>query len=353
MRPEGVAITLVEGAVQAVDGNEGQAVGVDEGGHFGDVMLCREELFAFRRVDAVIAGMRGGRRGDAHVHFAGAGGADHFDDLAAGGAADNRIVDQDDALAFQDGAVGGMLHLHAEISNVVGRFDEGAADIVVADDAEVERQAAFERVAHGGGDAGVGDGDDDVGVDRAFAGEFGADFLAGAVDRRAFHDGVGAGEIDVFEDAETGASGAEGFDALNAAVGDDDDFAGLHVAHKGGADDVERAGFAGQHPGGFAVCDGQVAENEGADAERVARADQGLVAEGDEGVGAGDLAQGADQAFDHRGAAADGDEVDEHLAVGGGLEDAAAADEVALEGGGVGEVAVVGDREAAEDEFGE
>ena len=31
--------------------------------------------------------------------------------------------------------------LHAEMADVVGRLDEGAADIVVADDAELERDA--------------------------------------------------------------------------------------------------------------------------------------------------------------------------------------------------------------------
>ena len=58
-----------------------------------------------------------------------------------------RIVDQDHALALDQGAVGVVLQAHAEMADVVGRLDEGAADIVVADDAELERQARLVGIA--------------------------------------------------------------------------------------------------------------------------------------------------------------------------------------------------------------
>jgi hypothetical protein len=45
------------------------------------------------------------------------------------------------------GAVGVVLQPHAEMADVVGRLDEGAADIVVTDDAELERQARLGSVA--------------------------------------------------------------------------------------------------------------------------------------------------------------------------------------------------------------
>ena len=56
------------------------------------------------------------------------------------------------------------------MADMVRRLDEGAADIVVADDAKLERHAAFCRVAHCGGNAGIGDRDDDIGRDAGFAG---------------------------------------------------------------------------------------------------------------------------------------------------------------------------------------
>ena len=58
------------------------------------------------------------------------------------------------------------------MADVVGRLDEGAADIVVADDPKLERDAAFRRVAHRGGHAGIRHRHDDVGVDVALARQF-------------------------------------------------------------------------------------------------------------------------------------------------------------------------------------
>ena len=70
-----------------------------------------------------------------------AGIAHHLDDLQAGGAADDRIVDQHDALALDQRAVGIVLQLDAEVADLLARLDEGAPDIVRADDAELERDA--------------------------------------------------------------------------------------------------------------------------------------------------------------------------------------------------------------------
>ena len=75
------------------------------------------------------------------MHFARAGIAHHFDDLHRSGAAHDRIVDQYHALAVDMDAVGVVLQAHAEMADMVGGLDEGAADIVVADDAELEGDA--------------------------------------------------------------------------------------------------------------------------------------------------------------------------------------------------------------------
>src|SRR5258708_39849733 len=92
-------------------------------------------------------------RGEAEVHFTSAGIAHHAHDLLRGGAAHQRVVDQDDALAFDRGAVRRMLHAHAGFADRLRRLDEGAADIVVADDAELERYAGMLAVADRGGPA--------------------------------------------------------------------------------------------------------------------------------------------------------------------------------------------------------
>ena len=136
--------------------------------------------------------------------------------------------------------------------------------------------------------------------------------------------------------------------AFHAGLGDDDDLAVLDVAHEARADDVERAGLGRQH-----VVAVELAQDEGTDAERVAGSDQRLVGEGDEGVGALQLAQRLDEALDDARLAAAGDEVEDHLGVGGRLVDGAVADQLAAQRQAVGEVAVVGDGDAAGVELGE
>ena len=86
--------------------------------------------------------------------------------------------------------------------------------------------------------------------------------------------------------------------------------------------------------------------------ERVPRADQRAVVQRDQAVGALHLAQRVDQPVHHGGVEADGDEVDEHLAVRGALEQAAAVDQAPAQAVRVGQVAVVRHGEAAEGEVG-
>ena len=110
-------------------------------------------------------------------------------------------------LPFSTGPVGGVLQLHAEMADVVGRLDEGAPDIVVADDAELERNAALGGVAHRRGHAGIRHRHDHVGGDRRLSrASSRADALARVIDRRALHHRIRAGEVDVFEHAEPRAA---------------------------------------------------------------------------------------------------------------------------------------------------
>ena len=80
----------------------------------------------------------GGLR-NAHMHFLGAGLAHHLHDLHRGRAAHHAIVDQHDALAL-DLTHWRVLQLDAELSDALLGLDEGAADIVIADDAVFERK---------------------------------------------------------------------------------------------------------------------------------------------------------------------------------------------------------------------
>ena len=171
-------------------------------GHALDVQLRGQQLLALGRVDPVEAGMRGGRRRDAHVDRAGAGGAHHLHDLERGGAADDGIVHQHDPLARQHGPVGVVLQLDPQVADLLARLDEGPPDVVVADDPQLEGDPRLLGVADGGRHPGIGHRYDHVGVHVAFPRQLGADALAGLVDALALHHRIGPGEIDMLEDAE-------------------------------------------------------------------------------------------------------------------------------------------------------
>ena len=252
------------------------------------------------------------------------------------------IVDQHDALALDDRAVGVVLHPDAELADRLGRLDEGAPDIMVADDAEFERQAAGARIADRGGNAEIGNRHDDVGLGRGFARQFRAHRLAGVVDRSAVHDRVRPGEIDVLEDAGPHRLPRQREEALHPVAVDDHDLAVLDVADEFRADDVERAGLRAKDRAAV-----ELAEHERADAERIARADQLLVGQRDERVGALDLGQGLDEAVDDPAPARARREQQHDFGVGGRLADRAVANELAPQRQSVGQIAVMGDREAA------
>ena len=125
----------------------------------------------------------------------------HADDLTAGGSAHDGIVDQNDALAFEQTAHRIELELHAEIANGLRRLDERAAHVVIADQSLAIRQTGFGGVTERGGIAGIGHRHHDIGIGGSFAGQQTAHQLARILYRAAEHDGIGAREIDVLEDA--------------------------------------------------------------------------------------------------------------------------------------------------------
>ena len=129
---------------------------------------------------------------------------------------------------------------------------------------------------------------------------------------------------------------------------DDDDFAVLDVAHESRADDVERAGLGSQDRAAV-----EFAQHQRPDAEGIARADQLLVGERHERVGALDLGQRLDEPVDDFRPPRSRREQQDDLGVGRRLADGARADELAPQRQTVGQVAVVGDRQSARLELGE
>ena len=180
-------------------------------------------------------------------------------------------------------------------------------------------------------------------------GEDPAHLDAGLVDDPAADDGVGAGEVDVLEDAALGLGLGEPVRA-QAVLVDDDELTGLDLADDGRADRLQGGGLGGDDPAPL-----EAAEREGTHAPRVAGGIQRRLVHEDEGEGAAQLGQqleggllggavlvGGEQRRDERGVGG--------VAAGELAGDAGAAEVLVHEGlelDGVDEVAVVGEGQRA------
>ena len=97
----------------------------------------------------------------------------------------------------------------------------------------------------------------------------------------------------------------------------------------------------------------EAAQDERPHAQGIAHADDAAVEQAHQRPGALDLAERVGDAAEDALLAAPGDQVDDHLGVGGGVEKGAILNELPAQAERVGEVAVVGDGEPAEGEVGE
>src|SRR6202034_3912219 len=94
------------------------------------------------------------------------------------------------------------LHPQAVLAQLLARLDERALDVAVLDEAVVLAQPTGAGVATRRGVAGVGDRDDEVGIDGRLPSEDLAHPAPHDLQRGAVEAGVRAREVDVLEDAE-------------------------------------------------------------------------------------------------------------------------------------------------------
>ena len=271
-----------------------------------------------------------------------------------GGAADDGVVHDDNAFAADHFVNEVEFDADAEVADELAGLEEGAADVVVADEGVAVGDAAGFGVAHRGPVAGVGDRNNEVGGDGMFAGERAAEVGADLGDVAAHDVAVGPGKVHVLEDAESVRllRAGPGVDGVEAVLVDEDDFAGGDVADELGLDEVEGAGLTGEDVGNvvgaaFDAGNGEFAEDEWSETVRIAYADEFVFAHDDERVGALDAFH---HVFERMHAVTIiwvDKEVQDDLAVAGGLENGAARFEFIAETGGVGEVAVVADGDLA------
>ena len=177
------------------------------------------------------------------MNFLRPGIAHHANQLAAGGAADDGVVDQDDALALENGAYRIQLEFDAKISHALAGLDERPPHVVITDQAKLERDATLAGITHGRSDAGIWNRNNEIGIHRGFSSQLAAQFFAALVYGTAEDHAVRAGEVHMLEDA-AGLRQRGRIEARrNAFRADDDHLPRLHFADILRADKIESTGF--------------------------------------------------------------------------------------------------------------
>src|SRR4051794_9198546 len=139
----GVAVlagVAVDRLVDARHREVGERVGLELVGDLLDRAVVGDHLLAGRHVDAVVAGVAGRRGPGPPGPLAGAGLAQHADDLARGVSPHDRVVDDDEALAGNDLRQRVELHPQPVFAQLLARLDEGSRHVAVLDQAVVARQ---------------------------------------------------------------------------------------------------------------------------------------------------------------------------------------------------------------------
>ena len=269
-------------ALHGVDVLVDQRVGADELTDLLDAAAVRDQLFLGRHVDAVDVGVTHRRRRRGHVDPARAGLARHLHDLLAGGAAHDRVVDQQHVAALEFHADGVELLAHALLAHALPRHDESAADVAVLHEPFAVGLADAVRQLHRAGPAAFGDRDHDVDVarrhrrDQALRQRL-AQVQPRLVDRDAVEHRVGPRQVDVLEHAGVELRLQRALARVDAAFEvDEDRLAGRHVARQAVAGAFQRHRFAGHHGGAALglVRRRPLAETQRADAVGVAKSQQ-------------------------------------------------------------------------------
>ena len=166
-------------------------------------------------------------------------------------------------------AVGIVFKLYRKCADGLLRFNKCAPNIMVADDAQFKRHLRLVGIADGGWHAAIGHRNDDICRHRTFKGQLAAKRLAAIINAFSANNTVGAGEINIFENAGARRKFGERFDTLQPIFGNDDNLAIFNLAHKLRADNIQRAGLRRQN-----IMPVKLAQNKRSNAQRVARANE-------------------------------------------------------------------------------
>jgi hypothetical protein len=230
------------------------------------------------------------------VDLLGAGLPQHRNDGTRGGAADDRIVDHDQAPAG-DG-LAERVQLAPNPKSALARLgvDEGPAYVAVLHKPVAEGHPALAAVALGGRYPRVRDPYDHVSTRRGLLGQLLAHAYPGSVQLLAIQPAVRTRQVNELENAQLGLhlGGGPRPVALAPRVSYDEQLSWLHLAHEVGGRNVKSGRLRGEHPTVV-----EPAQAEGPEAVWVAHANQAVPVREHEREGSPELwqhpHQGADQ----------------------------------------------------------
>ncbi len=115
------------------------------------------------------------------MHLGSTGIPQQLDDAGRGGAAHDGVIHQHHALALDGAGDCVQLDAHAVLTLLLAALNEGAANVLILNEADAVGDAALLRVAQGGVQAGVRHADDHIGIHRVLLCQEAAGLLAGLV----------------------------------------------------------------------------------------------------------------------------------------------------------------------------
>ena len=275
------------------------------------------------------------------MNLAGPGAAEQLHDLPGGRSAHDRVVDDDHAFAFHDALHRRQFHPYAQVPQVLGGLDERSRDIHVLQQAHLQGNVAGLGIADGGAHPGFRNAHHQVRLRRVLSPEQGAGPLAESMHAASFDIAVRTGEIDVFHRTHPVLGPLGMLKTRYSVLVDADQFAGFDVPEDGRADEMQRAGLAGDDITVSDLPDGQGPEavSVAAGIERVGRQD-------DRGEGSVQLVHGGQDVLRPSFAGCSHQER-EQLAVRSGDEEMSLRLNPPAEDVGIDDVSVMGEGEGA------
>ena len=142
---------IADHVLEFLDRHVAQGVGSDLLADLLRGVRACDQLFVRRNIGAEIARIQERRRADTDMDFGRAGFAKHRDQVGNRCSTDNGVVDEHDPFSFYNRFENAQLDFDAGFPFLLGRLDEGTADIAVFVERKTERDAGFFGIALCGG----------------------------------------------------------------------------------------------------------------------------------------------------------------------------------------------------------